>query len=67
MTSISRKNRGRGRPRKGQEKGARRGRYVRLPTAMDRALRARARRDGRSVNDVVIAALEAWIGEGSKP
>jgi len=35
-----------------------------IPAFVDRALRARARREGRSLDDVVQEALRAWAGEG---
>ena len=35
-----------------------------IPTDLDRALRERARREGRSLNDVAIAAMAASLGLG---
>lgn len=35
-----------------------------VPASVDRALRARARREGRSLNEVAIEALRTWVGEG---
>jgi plasmid stability protein len=35
-----------------------------IPPSVDRALRARARREGRSLNDVAVDALRAAVGEG---
>jgi plasmid stability protein len=34
-----------------------------VPASVDRALRARARREGRSLNDLALEALRASIGE----
>jgi plasmid stability protein len=36
-----------------------------VPAPVDRALRARARREGRSLNDVALEALRASIGESA--
>jgi plasmid stability protein len=38
-----------------------------VPASVDRALRARARRAGRSLNDVMLEALRASVGEGTDP
>jgi plasmid stability protein len=36
-----------------------------VPLSVDRALRTRARREGRSLNDIALEALRAWVGEGA--
>ncbi len=36
-----------------------------IPASVDRALRARARREGRSLNEVALEALRASVGEGA--
>ena len=35
-----------------------------VPASVDRALRARARREGRSLNEVAVEALRHSVGEG---
>jgi plasmid stability protein len=38
-----------------------------IPTAVDRALRRRAREEGKSLNEVAIDALRRGIGAGDEP
>jgi plasmid stability protein len=38
-----------------------------IPAGLDRALRRIARREGRSLNEVVIAAISRAVGVGSEP